>query len=332
MTMAKVFLLSEGLDEEHWNNNSSVIRHAFRTGHDGGHSLVSNPEEADLIIVACNSRNSVFPIDLLLNPIVKEYPRKCIRLSTADYELPCLPGFYTSLEKRYWNRKYLSGGWYPHVTQRPPYEPFTLDMEFRYLFSFMGSFGTHPVRDSIGKLADTRGVSVDTSGHSGYLKGQREGTYRKFKNDYLDLIRRSKFVLCPRGRCPSTIRLYEVMKAGRVPVIISDQWVKPSRVPWDEFCVMIPEEQVETIPKRLRSLEDEFADRARSARSAWENWFSPASMVSTIVSEGLELIERSRKRNHVMLPVSAYSWRLREWFFWRRGVVSEIRYQVNRMW
>ena len=59
-----------------------------------------------------------------------------------------------------------------------------------------------------------------------------------------DFIRRTRFVLCPRGQGVSSIRLFEVMKSGRVPVIISDAFVPPAlqgRTGWTDAAIFVRE-------------------------------------------------------------------------------------------
>ena len=62
-------------------------------------------------------------------------------------------------------------------------------------------------------------------------------------------------ILCPRGEGTSSIRLFESLRMGRPPVIISDQWVPPEGPAWDTFSVRIPERRIHTIPDRLTELE-----------------------------------------------------------------------------
>ena len=41
------------------------------------------------------------------------------------------------------------------------------------------------------------------------------------QSEYFRIMHNSMFVLCPRGVAPSSYRIFEAMKAGRVPVIIA---------------------------------------------------------------------------------------------------------------
>jgi len=51
----------------------------------------------------------------------------------------------------------------------------------------------------------------------------REKELQSYKQNYARLIANSKFVLCPQGVGPSSLRLFETLLMGRAPVIISDE-------------------------------------------------------------------------------------------------------------
>src|SRR2546423_4170060 len=40
-----------------------------------------------------------------------------------------------------------------------------------------------------------------------------------------EICKASKFILCSRGVGTSSVRLFDTMRMGRVPVILSDQWL-----------------------------------------------------------------------------------------------------------
>ena len=75
----------------------------------------------------------------------------------------------------------------------------------------------------------------------------------KEKQEYVDDILSSKFVLCPRGWSPATYRLFEVMELGRCPVIISDDWVPIDGVPWQECCIVIKEKDIAYCARSLQN-------------------------------------------------------------------------------
>ena len=133
-----------------------------------------------------------------------------------------------------------------------------------------------PVRRRLLNLRHPRGYIEDTSDEAVSVMKVEPMTAQRatYMKKYADLTMNSKFVLCPRGVTPSSLRLFETMLMGRVPVIISDQWVEPEGPNWNEFSIQVPESEIHRIPDLLAGRESKAQEMARAAREAWENWFS----------------------------------------------------------
>lgn len=86
-----------------------------------------------------------------------------------------------------------------------------------YNFSFIGAFKTHPIRKELSKVNLSNTVIRDTGDWHFYKKDRREQT-----KQYVDILCNTKYALCPPGTGPSTIRLYEAMAAGCVPIVFND--------------------------------------------------------------------------------------------------------------
>ena len=95
-----------------------------------------------------------------------------------------------------------------------------------------------------------------------------------FTKEYAKAILDSQFVLCPAGWGPATYRLFETMEMGRVPVILSDEWVPPPGPRWDEFSIRVPENRAGEISAILSNYSDRHEIMGRLARSSWEQWFA----------------------------------------------------------
>jgi hypothetical protein len=94
----------------------------------------------------------------------------------------------------------------------PSYLRIRLLPEAKYLFSFVGnSSNCASLRKRILKLKHAESLLEDSSSS----QSDRDVRYAEF-------LSKSKFVLCPRGLGPSTWRVFETMRAQRVPV--SDEW------------------------------------------------------------------------------------------------------------
>lgn len=86
------------------------------------------------------------------------------------------------------------------------------------------------------------------------------------EEEYLNVLSDSVFALCPSGTGPNSIRLWEAIESGVIPVVISDRYLSPCRSDlWAEGVVTIAENELEVarIDEVLRSI---FADEARMAK------------------------------------------------------------------
>jgi hypothetical protein len=101
---------------------------------------------------------------------------------------------------------------------------------------------------------------------------------------YADLCANSKFILCPRGIGTSSLRLFETLQAGRVPVIVSDDWVPPRGPDWPRFAVFVAEDRIADIPAVLEAEEEHWAQKSALARQAWEDFFAPDTLFHYFIS------------------------------------------------
>lgn len=80
--------------------------------------------------------------------------------------------------------------------------------------------------------------------------------------EFRDALARSVFVLCPAGSGPNTIRVWEALQAGAIPVILSDVWRPPGDPEaWASAAVFRAETE-----QAVRKLPGELARIARDKR------------------------------------------------------------------
>ncbi|WP_027190351.1 nodulation protein NodZ [Fundidesulfovibrio putealis] len=115
-----------------------------------------------------------------------------------------------------------------------------------------------------------------------YLHMQDSVKKKALEDRFVSALRRSWTILCPRGNGSSSIRFYETLCMGRIPVHISDAYVPPfgEDIDYSQFCLFIPESDVKQAGRMLRAWlarrgKDELMAMCRRARQVWERHFRP---------------------------------------------------------
>ena len=269
----------------------------------GTHRLAGDPESADLLLFAESAWKNEMLWEARRHPLVRRYREKCFVQCELDGVIPFLPGVYTAVPRRWYREDRIRSGSYLWMYQNPAvrYEP--EGAVPHWLFSFVGDAGTHPVRRAVLELDHPRALLKDSGG---YRSVQQEPDARgQYQRTYAETLRTSAFVLCPRGVSPSSVRVFEVMRSGRVPVILSDEWVAPVGPDWASFSVRLPEADVPSLPARLEALEPEAEAMGRQARQAWDEWFADDTVFHHVVEACLD-IARTRTQPESRLRWTAF--------------------------
>jgi hypothetical protein len=286
--MATVHLKTTGNNRLAPTSEDDHLRMCDSARHDryGRHKLIENPEDADIILFVGSQHSDFW--DVRNDPLVQRFRDKCFLYHSEDLILPFLPGIYPSLRSRdnFFGRA-APGGYTSVLHIDIPHLPF--NPQARYLFSFRGSFATHPAsRNRLATLAEhprgfVQDLSLTMQGDSAHAPGDH-------RRQFLELLQNSKFSLCPRGRSPSSWRLFETLRAGRVPVIIGDEWMEPMiSTEWKTFSIRVRERDVAHIPAILQEREGEAETMSRLARQIWDEWFSMEAFFHRTVDECLTL-------------------------------------------
>lgn len=286
----------------------------------GAHQAVPDAEDADVILFVENSHyvDDYFYRRLKRHPLVRAHRERCFMYNEKDRVWCVLPGLYPSICRRHYDASRLRGAAYIRVVNPLVGAEETRRAEPDLLFSFMGQVGS-PLRRAVMRLAHPRAHLEDTSGSFRAFSG--DPPRRTLVQRYAEVVGRSRFVLCPRGGGQSSFRLFESLSAGRVPVILADQWVPPQGPAWDECSLRVAEREVGSIPDRLEALERDSAEMGRRARQEWERWFGPEVLFHRMVETCLDL--RARRR--------APEW-LRQRLPTLGGVEGALRFGAASLW
>lgn len=293
--MATAYLLSAAPDGPERHPKALLdleqMRASARADRFHRHRAIEDPEAADLILfVETAGAAGHYFHRVRGHPVYRGFRSKCYLFAATDKVVPFLPGVYASIERRWYWPAWTRSGHYLGVREtgglrydprRPPSR----------LFSFVGAANAHPVRRRIMQLRHPDAVLIDSHAESLAIeRGERAPVPPEdLHGRYVRSIEDCAFVLCPRGGGTSTFRLFETMMLGRVPVIVSDQWVPPEGPDWKSFSLRVEEGDVDTIPALLEARAADARAMGEAARAAWLDWFSADASFHRTVEWCLDL-------------------------------------------
>lgn len=153
-----------------------------------------------------------------------------------------------------------------------------------YDVSFVGSKMSHKSRiesfDSMKDTPELRSFLDDSKMHWGSIEHTEVGRQRKAL--FVESLAKSKLVLAARGGGLSCYRFFEAMSAGRIPVLLADDWELPHRnfVNWDQCIIQIPEKDAKNAGPILCDYLSKMSNRqlaamGQYARLVWCNYLAP---------------------------------------------------------
>jgi Exostosin family len=304
-----VFITSCEIAEGAWNVHEQKLEQLHELS-DKKYSLTDDPALADIILIG-NVREENWGRKILENKLINKYPNKCFSLSDQDAPLILNRGIYASGTKSILNLGRVRTGsftiyadWHlnPHVKIHTPSAQNVY--EKKYFLSFIGR-NSHPTRDILFNLKFQRkDILIEDSSSTFDLWAEEnpDGKRDRFKY-YNDTLLSSKFCLCPRGCGAGSLRLFESMRLGIAPVIISDEWLFPKGPKWPEFSIVIKSNQIKNIENILQPYEKDYKEMGYLASKAFQDFFAEEVYFNYIVENCVDLI------NKQWIPEGVY-WKL----------------------
>lgn len=249
----------------------------------GIHSLVDGPEQADMVLwTQCHMLGKDWRLEAITeHPVTKRYREKTLVYDERDKPWCALPGVYVSMPRRFFNPVF-QRAWSYYSVPAVPSAP-----ERDLLFSFVAS-PSHPCRVPLFSLQHPNAV-VEEARNFTFFDPSSPG-YDQQRDRFTNVLGRSRFVLCTRGKGTSAGRFYEAMSAGAVPVIIADDWVAPSGVPWESFSIRWPENQLEGLVEMLQREDADWEHYHHEVRSAFDKYFASHAAFHSVVEQAKSLL------------------------------------------
>jgi hypothetical protein len=261
------------------------------------HVVVDDPETADLILFwEDHQEEETHHTRLRHHPLVARHREKCFMYCATDHPIAWLPGVFTSMPNTQHDPARDRSGCYvlvhnELVAEQAEQAGQSAQITPTLLMSFRGSVDANPFRQALVAHDFKRNdVQVGSSALWRFNQTRRDDTtVTNGQLDYIRQILESRFVLCPRGLGTSTIRLFEVMCLGRVPVILADEWVPPTGPDWSAFSLRVAQRRFRELPEILAGYEHRQREMGLAARRAWEQWFAQDMQAHRIIEQCVEL-------------------------------------------
>lgn len=271
------------------------------------YKIVDSPQNADFIIypylldqVAYSRKdNPLYLYEYLKKlPYIKNFEQKHVFFMELDHDKPFFNRavcFRTNVNRQF-----------PDINA--VVIPFYVDdfdfhgdfSDFRYHTSFVGNINSHPIRKIISEsLKSYTGINhlLDTTSYMYYYNDYE--TQKKRLELYKESLKKSVTIICPRGYGLSSLRFYESMSAGRIPVVIADGFVPPfeNDIDYNSFCIFIPESKAAECPRLIHKwLTDtkpaDIVAKCRASRYAFQTCLS-SSVKEYFILYNLELVKQA---------------------------------------
>jgi len=143
-------------------------------------------------------------------------------------------------------------------------------------------------------LKGSKKIESNLTGRNFFSGGgkQVEGKMKDLQKEFVDTILNSDYALDVRGYANASVRLYEILSLGRIPVILDTERILPfsDRVDWSKFSLIIDFRDIRRLPDIIAEFHAslsprQFEDMQRSARDAYVHHFRVDAQMPHILEE-----------------------------------------------
>ena len=110
---------------------------------------------------------------------------------------------------------------------------------------------------------------------------ERRISFHPTKVEFVQNIYNTDYTLCIRGGGNFSVRFYETLSLGRIPIFVNTKCVLPYdfEIDWKTYCCWVEQHEIPYIAEKVADFHanlsaDDFVDRQKACRNVWENWVS----------------------------------------------------------
>ena len=165
-----------------------------------------------------------------------------------------------------------------------------LDINRNLLYSFIGGYqSVHYLTDirlKIFKIPGRSDICIINSGswhfndivynksQNIYLKENKPKNHDLKTETYNNILLSSRFSLAPSGSGPNSIRFWESLAVGAIPVLLSDTLELPHHPDWNDAIVFLKESELSKLDDELSKISPEKEESMRKKCIEIYNYFS----------------------------------------------------------
>ena len=154
-----------------------------------------------------------------------------------------------------------------------------LRVKRKYLFSFVGGYQGHYLSKTRLEIFETMkdikdSLIINTGDwHFNTLVYNEKQNYKKElaineshitkTNNYNDVLLNSRYTLCPSGSGPNSIRFWEALGSGSIPILLADTLDLPQNELWKNSILRVKEKKLKEIPDMLENISKEDENKMR---------------------------------------------------------------------
>ena len=111
----------------------------------------------------------------------------------------------------------------------------------------------------------------------------------------------SDYILCCSGYENYSIRFYEALSMGRIPIFLNTDCVLPYdfAIDWKKYCVWVDEDEIDLIAEKVADFHNslsasEFKELQHECRRLWLDWISPSGFFRNLEKHILETPHKAK--------------------------------------
>ncbi|OGX82227.1 hypothetical protein BEN49_14220 [Hymenobacter coccineus] len=119
-------------------------------------------------------------------------------------------------------------------------------------------------------------------GPNGMNTGNTVESNEDFRKKFVENIIESDYTLCVRGLGNNSVRFFETLCCGRIPVFVNTDSTLPfdNLIDWKSLCVWVEEKDIDRIAEAVVEFhnnisESDFIDLQKKLRAIWEEYLTP---------------------------------------------------------